>query len=425
MIHDTTSSLTQFTLPDDSVIRSQTGKVFQQNGWTRGRRSAGPWQGRPGAGVGPGRGHVSSTIKHVFAIVKENRTYDQVFGDMPQGNGDPSVTQFGENVTPNQHALASQFGLYDNTYDIGTNSAEGHNWLMQADDPEYRTAASTREATTPRTMFWGSPEVRLHLDRCAGGREVRQGLRRVPVVREQAGRRVLAEPVLRHQEHGGDRAEHRLPHPNGFGLSRRSTRCRCPASRCSTPASRTSTRSRSGSRTSRTVRNLNMFGSPTTTPVARRTRPPRSRTTTSRSAGWSMRSRTAIWKDLAIFVVEDDSQACLHHVDGHRAPIQIISPWAQHATVYSYYYSQINDQTRDHRADSGIYSDEPEGQRGQPDARAFTESPDFTPFKALPNRTSLTDAQTPPAAWTPLAPSSQRRRPCPRPGCRRPAVLRW
>ena len=83
-----------------------------------------------------------STIKHVFLIVKENRTYDQVFGDMPQGNGDPTLTQFGENVTPNQHALAEQFGLYDNIYDIGTNSAEGHNWLMQADNPEYTESSA-------------------------------------------------------------------------------------------------------------------------------------------------------------------------------------------------------------------------------------------------------------------------------------------
>lgn len=83
-----------------------------------------------------------STIKHVFLIVKENRTYDQVLGDVPEGNGDPSLAQFGENVTPNQHALAKQFGLYDNTYDIGTNSAEGHNWLMQADNPEYTESSA-------------------------------------------------------------------------------------------------------------------------------------------------------------------------------------------------------------------------------------------------------------------------------------------
>ena len=59
-----------------------------------------------------------------------------------EGNGDPSLAQYGENVTPNQHALAKQFGLYDNTYDIGTNSAEGHNWLMQADNPEYTESSA-------------------------------------------------------------------------------------------------------------------------------------------------------------------------------------------------------------------------------------------------------------------------------------------
>ena len=69
--------------------------------------------------------------------MKENRTYDQVFGDMGEGNGDPTLTQFGEKATPNQHALAEQFGLYDNVYDVGTNSSEGHNWMMQGDNPEY------------------------------------------------------------------------------------------------------------------------------------------------------------------------------------------------------------------------------------------------------------------------------------------------
>ena len=57
--------------------------------------------------------------------MKENRTYDQVLGDLGEGNGDPSLTQFGEEATPNQHALAKQFGDYDNVYDIGTNSVRG------------------------------------------------------------------------------------------------------------------------------------------------------------------------------------------------------------------------------------------------------------------------------------------------------------
>ena len=66
-----------------------------------------------------------SPIKHVFYIIKENRTYDQVFGDMPQGNGDPSLVHFGRDVTPNHHALAEQFVLLDNFYGPGDQSALG------------------------------------------------------------------------------------------------------------------------------------------------------------------------------------------------------------------------------------------------------------------------------------------------------------
>jgi YVTN family beta-propeller protein len=71
-----------------------------------------------------------SAIKHVFYIVKENRTYDQVLGDIPQGNGDTSLTLFGEKITPNQHALAKEFVLLDNFYVNGEVSADGHNWTL-------------------------------------------------------------------------------------------------------------------------------------------------------------------------------------------------------------------------------------------------------------------------------------------------------
>ncbi|HEY0471063.1 MAG TPA: phosphoesterase, partial [Kribbella sp.] len=135
--HDTTSSLTKFRLPDDHTVRANTAKVFDQNGWTKASTEVATDKGHRNPVPVPAKLGDPSTIKHVFLIVKENRTYDQVYGDIPAGNGDPALAQYGENVTPNQHAMAKQFGLYDNTYDVGTNSAEGHNWLMQADNPEY------------------------------------------------------------------------------------------------------------------------------------------------------------------------------------------------------------------------------------------------------------------------------------------------
>lgn len=78
-----------------------------------------------------------SPIKYVFYIIKENRTYDQVLGDIPEGNGDPDLVLFGERTTPNQHAIAREFVLLDNFYVDGEVSADGHNWSMGAYATDY------------------------------------------------------------------------------------------------------------------------------------------------------------------------------------------------------------------------------------------------------------------------------------------------
>jgi len=78
-----------------------------------------------------------SPIKHVFYIVKENRTYDQVLGDIPEGNGDTSLVLFGKNITPNQHQLTKDFVLLDNFYVDGEVSADGHNWSLGAYATDY------------------------------------------------------------------------------------------------------------------------------------------------------------------------------------------------------------------------------------------------------------------------------------------------
>ena len=76
-------------------------------------------------------------IKHVIYIVKENRTYDQVLGDVKEGNGDASLTLFGEKVTPNLHKIAREFVLLDNFYENADVSADGHNWATAAIAPDY------------------------------------------------------------------------------------------------------------------------------------------------------------------------------------------------------------------------------------------------------------------------------------------------
>jgi hypothetical protein len=76
-------------------------------------------------------------IRHVIYIMKENRTYDQVFGDLGTGDGDPSLTMYGEEITPNQHKLARQFGVLDNFYDSGDVSGDGHVWSTSGSISDY------------------------------------------------------------------------------------------------------------------------------------------------------------------------------------------------------------------------------------------------------------------------------------------------
>jgi len=103
-------------------------------------------------------------IKHVVYVIKENRTYDQVFGDMPQGNGDPSVTMFGEKVTPNHHAIARNWVLLDNLYCNGEVSVDGHAWC----DAAYASDFTERSWTNTYSKRAGV-DADDRLDRSPGG----------------------------------------------------------------------------------------------------------------------------------------------------------------------------------------------------------------------------------------------------------------
>ena len=79
----------------------------------------------------------SNPIRHVIYVIKENRTYDQIFGDLKVGNGDPSLTMYRSDITPNEHKLALQFGVLDNFYDSGEVSGDGHDWSTAAITSDY------------------------------------------------------------------------------------------------------------------------------------------------------------------------------------------------------------------------------------------------------------------------------------------------
>ena len=79
----------------------------------------------------------SNPIRHVIYVLKENRTYDQILGDLPAGDGDPSLTMYGTDITPNEHKLALQFGVLDNFYDSGEVSGDGHIWSTASTTSDY------------------------------------------------------------------------------------------------------------------------------------------------------------------------------------------------------------------------------------------------------------------------------------------------
>ncbi len=135
--HDHLGSLSIIAMPDAAGLARYTAEVHVNNRLAY--SLAGLEKPRPDARPVPvpARHGEPSVFKHVIYVIKENRTYDQVFGDMKEGNGDPNLVMFGEKVTPNLHALARQFTLFDNFYCSGVLSADGHSWVNEAYVTDY------------------------------------------------------------------------------------------------------------------------------------------------------------------------------------------------------------------------------------------------------------------------------------------------
>ena len=135
--HEYRGSLSLVKVPSARDLATYTGAALANMRYPLLKEAAlPPRPGQPPRPV-PERAGEPSLFKHVVYIIKENRTYDQVLGDMKEGNGDSSLCIFGERVTPNQHKLARQFVLLDNTYCPGILSADGHQWADTALATDY------------------------------------------------------------------------------------------------------------------------------------------------------------------------------------------------------------------------------------------------------------------------------------------------
>ncbi len=127
-------SLSIVPVPDDKALAGYTETVYKNCPYSDKLLTDAP---HPEKTAIPTRVGDPSPLKHILYIIKENRTYDQVFGDLTRGNGDPALVMFGRDVTPNHHKLAEEFVLLDNLYCNGHVSADGHPWSTMAYNTDY------------------------------------------------------------------------------------------------------------------------------------------------------------------------------------------------------------------------------------------------------------------------------------------------
>lgn len=325
-----------------------------------------------------------SPIKHCIYIIKENRTYDQVFGDMPQGNGDPSLCIFGEKVTPNHHALAREFVLLDNFYVESEVSADGHEWSMAA------YATDFVEKTWP-LLYRGSREGKLKYpsegafriawpssgyiwDRCKqAGVSYRSYGEFIAEPSKANPKRTAKVPALE---------GHFDPDFHGYDLNYPDVK-----------------------RTERFLEELKRFEKEGEMPrfiivrlpndhtqgtIAGKPTPTAMVADNDLALGQLIEglSQTKFWKDTAVFVIQDDAQNGSDHVDAHRTVALVVSPYTKRGFVDSNMYSTASML----RSMELILGMEPMTQfdaAALPMYNSFQAKPDFTPYKHRPAQVDL------------------------------------
>jgi len=402
--------------PQADQMAAYTSRVFDNNQWN-GLDQRNPTAGRVKAKPVPVPERVGdpSPIKHVFMIVRENRTYDQVLGDDPRGNGEPAYAQFGNAVTPNAHALATRFPLIDNMYSEGTNSATGHTWLDAGwvnDYLERSYANYVRDYGQPDAMVypksgflwdnaqahglstkvWGEYATYFTAPDSSNATGSWADWYRDSQIMEgkQAG-----DP---HVPAGYFQTKSDIPSLDGI-LDRQ-----FPNFATNIPDQyRADLFLKSLKKSEKTGKlpdlSLMWLSSDHTNGTSAGYPTPSAMVADSDLAVGRIVdgiSHSKFWKDSAIFVVEDDSQNGIDHVDGHRNVPLIISPYAKKGAVDNTYYTQAN-MVRTIEQILGLPPMNQIDLAADPMYAAFTAKPDLAPYTARANRIPL-DTMNPTAA---------------------------
>ena len=283
----------------------------------------------------PVRVGAKSPIKHVLYIIKENRTYDQVLGDMPKGNGDPSLVIFGKEVTPNHHALAEQFVLLDNLYCSGEVSADGHPWSTAAYCTEmsqqnwalsYSSHGKIKETDSvivPRNGYLWDACSRKGLTYRSYGEYVTATSSENAPQPTAVGRTSLK----------GHESQ------TWMGIGRPSD---SPPMRDTDKADTFIAEFKDFEKTGKMPQFMVMsLGEDHTTGTKTGTFTPKAAVASNDLALGKIVdfiSHSKSWKDFAIFVIEDDAQNGADHIDSHRTVGLVISPYSKRGIVDSTMY---------------------------------------------------------------------------------------
>jgi YVTN family beta-propeller protein len=300
-------------------------------------------------------------IQHVFFIVKENRTYDQVFGDIPKGNGDPKLVFYGRDITPNHHALAERYVLLDNLHTGGAISFDGHQWLMQAfvsDYVERAFAASPRGyawnmsdalSVSPAGFFWQSAprplNVRIYGEFCLPARWDPKTKSAV----DMSERDLLtwSEYWKLYKEGKWQTA---VGSHSGVPALRKFISPRYPNNSTSIPDQiraeeylrELAEREKTGEMPHISVITLNNDHTNGTRPGSPTPRAMVADNDLALGRIVEGLSKSRFWPKSLILVVEDDAQDGLDHVDGHRTVALAIGPYIRRGVVDSNHYNHIS-----------------------------------------------------------------------------------
>jgi YVTN family beta-propeller protein len=340
-----------------------------------------------------------SPIKHVIYVIKENRTYDQVLGDMKEGNGDPNLVLFGEDVTPNQHALAREFVLLDNFYVDAEVSADGHNWSMAAYATDYTEKTwPTNYSNRGRTYdYEGSRKIARPTkgyiwDHCkAAGVSYRSygefvGVRDVKI--GGGGGQEATEAARKAQRENYTSEEALLGHfsptfpPYNLEIS-------------------------DLTRVDRWLEEFREYEKQGNLPQFQIVRLGNNHTQGTRPGAPTPRAFVAdndlalgrlveavtsskYWPVTAIFVLEDDAQNGPDHVDAHRSPAFVVSPYTKRRYVDSTMYT-TSGMLRTMELILGIPPMSQYDAAATPMYNSFANRADLTPFKHRPVRYDLSE----------------------------------